>query len=234
MRFSIDTLVFEKFPSLIVGVIVVRNCHNEGTALAVQEQLRNEEQRIRQQLSAVTLSQQPRIDAWRKAYSLFGAKPKEHQSSVESLYRAVLNGRAVRHINAIVDCYNLISLKHMLPVGGEDLDKVQGNITLTIASADEPAVQLLGDKDARAPHKGEVIYKDSVSAICRRFNWREAERTKLTEQTRNAILVIEGISPATKEEVECALNELRKLVEVQCGGTVMSMVLDRAHAETDL
>lgn len=170
---------------------------------------------------------------WRKAYSAFGAKPKEHKSSVENLYRLVLRGVNLRHINNIVDIYNFISLKHMLPVGGEDIDKIKGKVVLTFAGPDEAPVLLLGDKEPRPPHNGEVIYKDDVSAICRRWNWREAERTKLTEETKNCILVIEGFNNVGDIEVENATMELKALVQKFCGGNVVYSILNKNLSQID-
>ena len=48
--------------------------------------------------------------------------------------------------------------KRTTPVGGEDLDKVKGDVILTFAGANEPPVVLLGDKESRPPHEGEIIY----------------------------------------------------------------------------
>lgn len=175
-----------------------------------------------------------KIDSWKKAYAVFGGKPGENKSSVESLLRAVLNGKGIRHINKLVDIYNLVSLKYLLPVGGEDLDKIEGDIQLTFASANEQPVLLLGDKEARPPHQGEVIYKDDKSAICRRWNWREADRTKLTEETKNCILVMEGLPPVSKEEIEAALVELKQLVVNYCSGVADIFLLDKNNQEVSL
>ena len=234
MKFRIDNQIFKKFSGLNIGVIVVKGVNNSGVLAEVQENIRKEEERIRENYNTETLSQNPKIDIWRKAYSAFGAKPKENKSSVENLYRLVLNGINLRHINNLVDIYNLISLKHMLPVGGEDTDKIQRDVLLTFASENEPPVLLLGDKEPRPPHLGEVIYKDDISTICRRWNWREADRTKFTEETRNCILVIEGLSPVTREEIEAATNELKEMVEKYCGGTLVYSVLDRNKSEIEI
>ena len=234
MKFRIDNQIFKKFSGLNIGVIVVKGVNNSGVLAEVQENIRKEEERIRENYNTETLSQNPKIDIWRKAYSAFGAKPKENKSSVENLYRLVLNGINLRHINNLVDIYNLISLKHMLPVGGEDTDKIQRDILLTFASENEPPVLLLGDKEPRPPHLGEVIYKDDISTICRRWNWREADRTKFTEETRNCILVIEGLFPVTREEIEAATNELKEMVEKYCGGTLVYSVLDRNKSEIEI
>ena len=225
---------------------VIRNKKNLGLAASLNLALRLAQSDFIARMDAddISLSKRletqlafmlknPKIDIWRKTYSIFGAKPKENKSSVENIYRLVLRGINIRHINKIVDIYNLISLKHMMPVGGEDIDKMKGNINLTFAELNEAPVLLLGDKDPRPPHAGEVIYKDDVSTICRRWNWREADRTKLTEETKNCILVVEGLSPVTKQEIEAATKELKDLIREFCGGTLSSYVLDKNKTEVE-
>jgi DNA/RNA-binding domain of Phe-tRNA-synthetase-like protein len=135
----------------------------------------------------------------------------------------------IRPINALVDLYNTISLRHMIPAGGEDLDAVRGDISLAVAGADEPPVRLLGDAEARSPHPGEVIYRDDVSAICRRLNWREADRTKLTAATRDAVLVLEALPPITGTELRAAGEDLAGLIGEFCGGEIRFEILDALH-----
>ena len=234
MKFKIEPKIFEKFEGLNIGVVVANDINNIEMSNEVLNAIKEQEKEIRTKYNTETLSQNPKIDVWRKVYSAFGAKPKEHKSSVENLYRLVLNGNNIRHINKVVDIYNFISLKHMLPVGGEDIDKMKGNIILTFAEANEAPVLLLGDKEPRPPHLGEVIYKDDISTICRRWNWREADRTKLTEETKNCILVIEGLPPVIREEIENATKELRELVQKFCSSDVIYTVLDEDKNEFNL
>lgn len=66
----------------------------------------------------------PHIAPWREEYRQFGAKPKKYRSSIENLIRRISKGEEIRHINKLVDIYNIISLKYVIPVGGEDLDKM--------------------------------------------------------------------------------------------------------------
>ena len=234
MKFKIESKIFEKFEGLNIGVVIAKGIDNTGLFEEIQNKIREQEKEIRTKYNTETLSQNPKIDVWRKAYSAFGAKPKEHKSSVENLYRLVLNENNIRHINNLVDIYNLISLKHMLPVGGEDIGKMKGDIILTFSEANEAPVLLLGDKEPRPPHLGEVIYKDEISTICRRWNWREADRTKLTEETKNCVLVIEGLPPVTKEEIENTTIELKELIQRFCGGDVNYYVLDKIKNMADI
>ncbi|MFH0712969.1 MAG: phenylalanine--tRNA ligase beta subunit-related protein [Candidatus Micrarchaeota archaeon] len=234
MKFSINATIFNKFPNLCIGVVIAKDLNNASQSEEIQTTLRKIETEIRVKYLAETFINEPKIAAWRNAYVSFGAKPKEHRSSVENLYRLVLKGIELKHINQLVDAYNFISLKYMLPVGGEDIDKIKGDLQLTLAGPNEPQTLLLGDKEARSPHEGEVIYKDEQNAICRRFNWRETDRTKLTKETKNAILVIECLPPATIAELEKALLELSTLVKNHCCANTKTAILNATNKEIEI
>jgi len=234
MKFRIDRNIFEDFPGFVVGVVSVRGADNSGTHGEVMEMIRGKEKRISGVYDRETLKDAPQVRAWRDAYRVFGVKKGQYTSSVENLHRMVLAGRELRAINPLVDIYNYISLKYMLPVGGEDLRAASGDVVLRRAGEGEPEVLLIGEHDARSPKVGEVIYADDVSAICRRWNWREADRTKLTVETKDCVLVIDALPPATKGEVQIAMDELVELVQKFCGGEVAGYVLDVDNKEVVL
>ncbi len=236
MELSIDPKIFATFPGLLLGVVVVRDIDNQGSpegAPEIAALLRTEEARVRNGLSggAGTLSEHPRIAPWREAYRKFGVAPKRATSSIENLLRRVLKGEEMRPINPLVDLYNVISLRHLLPAGGEDLGRIEGDVRLGFAAADEPAVLLLGEAEARPPHPGEVRYTDTAGTLCRRFNWKEADRTKLTGATTGALLVLEALPPVAMDDLERALADLVALVSRFCGGRVEADVLDASHPE---
>ena len=234
MWLKIDSRVFETFPGAFLGVVVAHGLHNSGEKPGVMQMLRNEEARTVEAFAGAQVAEHPHIAVWREAYRKFGSKPKDYPSSAENLVRRVAKGHVLPHINTLVDVYNAVSLRYVLPVGGEDLDKIEGDVSLTFAGPAEAALVLLGEKEARAPYAGEVIYKDSVGAICRRWNWKEAERTKLTESTRDAFLVIEGLPPVEREVVAAAVRDLADLVLVNCGGAVSTALLDAAQPQVQL
>lgn len=218
MKIEFDSRIFEKFPSACVGIIILRNCKNGKAYDEVDSLIKLEEANLRQRFTKDTFQQHDKITCWRKAYSEFGVKPRDGKASIENLVRIIVSGRDLRRDSALVDTYNLISLKYLLPLGAEDLDQIKGDIKLTFAGPNEPKVLLLGDDTEEAPIEGEVIYKDDVSALCRRWNWREADRIKLTSATQNAVFYVEGVSPTTELEVKTALDELADLLEkFNCG-----------------
>jgi DNA/RNA-binding domain of Phe-tRNA-synthetase-like protein len=233
-KIRVSEKIFATFPDVLIGVISAREIDNSSESKEVLETLHHEEERIRQQFANQQLSEHPQIAPWREAYRKFGAKPKEYQSSVENLIKRVIKGYSLPHINMLVDLYNTISLRHIVPAGGEDLDQIQGDIELTFAAENEPLVKLLGEPEARSPKPGEVIYKDGVSAICRRWNWKEADRTKLTGTTRNAILVIEALPPVEHARLDQILQELSMLVSNFCKGNINPSIMDRNNFEVDV
>jgi len=231
MKLSATPEFFDLFAEARIALVVVRgvdNSHQRGGEAAL---LLSAQSSASARLGAGPLAEHPRISCWREAYRAFGAKPKDYPSSIENLARRALKGEPLRSINPLVDLYNVISLTHLLPAGGEDLGAIEGDVVLTRASAVEPPVKLLGESEERAPKPGEVIYKDGRGAICRRWNWKEAERTKLTEKTASAILVLEAVPPISLDELEAAARELERLVLEHCGGDARVELLDRHRPE---
>ncbi len=230
MKLKIEPRILEKFPELKIGVVTARDIDNHGFSDEIMQLIRKKEKEIQENYNTETLSQDPKISSWRKAYSSFGAKPKKYKSSVESLYRTALKGIDLRHINKIVDLYNYISMKHMIPAGGDDIAKVDGDIILKFAVGDEPFTAL-NSTEREFVKEGEVVYADNKEVLCRRWNWRECDKTKMTEETKDVILVIEALPPATKEELEEVEEDLSRLITEYCGGKIRTDILDEARIE---
>ncbi|MFH0739966.1 MAG: B3/4 domain-containing protein [bacterium] len=227
MEFKIKKEIFEVFPDFMAGVILLKNIDNRGEAPEITQLLRETEKEQTNKFSEMeNFSEHPQLNAWRMAYRKFGADPHQYRCSAEALVRRVLKGDRLRHINKLVDLYNYTSLKYVLPVGGEDTDSMVGDLVLTLADGTEPFIRL-GGIENEPPQKGEVIYKDDKGVACRKWNWREAERTKLTEETKNAIIVVEALAPATYRDVEVTTKDLVGLIQRYCGGQVNFYILSK-------
>jgi len=218
--------IFSEFPGTVLGVVIFEGINNRGVQPDILSTLRQEEQKVIDQFAGMAVQDHPRIAVWREAYRKFGAKPKDYPSSIENLARRVIKGHPISHINLVVALYNLISLRYLVPAGGEDLERIEGDVELTIAGENEAPARMLGETEEHAPKPGEVIYKDRLGAICRRWNWKEAERTKFSEETRNGFLVIEGLPPVDRPLVEEAIGELASLTKAYCGGKVSTGIVD--------
>lgn len=154
----------------------------------------------------------PHMVAWRAAYTAFGAKPSRTRNSAEALAKRALADGGLPRINALVDVYNAISVARLIPVGGEDLDHIKGGMRLVRATGDEDFVTMAaGERAVERPEPGEVVWRDDEGVTCRRWNWRQGPRTRLTEASVNAIFLLEGMGPDAG--LEAAGAELAELLE---------------------
>ncbi|GAB2840322.1 B3/4 domain-containing protein [Actinocorallia aurea] len=133
--------------------------------------------------------------AWRDAYRAFGAKPSRTRPSVDALLR---RADALPSISRVVDAYNAVSVEYALPIGGEDLDHYAGAAVLTVADGTET----FGEDEP--PVAGEVVWRDDIGVTCRRWNWRQCARTRITEDTRDALFLLERLAPYPLERLHAA------------------------------
>ena len=151
--------------------------------------------------------QLPHVAAWREAYRAFGAKPQRTRNSLEALLRRAASG--LPRVNRLTDCYNAVSVLHQIPVGGEDLSCYAGAPRLIRATGDEPFGTVAdGIAVTEHPDPGEVVWCDEAGVTCRRWNWRQARRTQLREDTTTALFILDALDPVTDQELHAAADDL--------------------------
>ncbi len=229
-KFVIEDSFWSLFPDAKIGIII---CNGIDNSIKDKEQfaemISNGETEALKYLQDAEFSNNRVIKVWREAFQKFKTK-KGARASIEALLKRVQNGNHIGTINPLVDIYNSISLKYALPCGGEDIDKFAGHIRLTAAVGNEEFIPLGTDENS-PPYEGEIVYKDDNGAICRCWNWREAVRTMLTENTKNAFLCIESVDETRTAEFENALNDLATNVQDNLGGTCKISFLDINNKE---
>lgn len=210
-KLKIDPAIIQKYPGYTALIIYASGLANGSSDESSIEILRAAECEQRQAFGTEKPSSHPHIAAWRQAYKEFGSKPSKYLCSVEALVSRTLKGNDLPTINRLVDLYNAVSIRHVLPVGGEDWDRLTSDLTLTLASGEEPFFTYQsGEEVVEYPDPGEVIWVDSTGVTCRRWNWRQCHRTALTTQTQNAYFVLDRLVPYSMEQLMAAGEELMK------------------------
>jgi DNA/RNA-binding domain of Phe-tRNA-synthetase-like protein len=154
----------------------------------------------------------PHIAAWRAAFSSFGAKPSRYPSSAEALISRVLKGQPLPRVNALVDLYNAVSVRYVVPVGGEDADQLEGALRLTAAAGGEPFDPRGDATDIEQVAAGEIVWRDDRGVTCRRWNWRQGRRTQLTGDSTRAFFVFDRLAGLAVDELHHAADELSDLL----------------------
>jgi DNA/RNA-binding domain of Phe-tRNA-synthetase-like protein len=151
--------------------------------------------------------QLPHVAAWREAYRAFGAKPQRTRNSLEALLRRAASG--LPRVNRLTDLYNAVSVLHQLPLGGEDLTRYTGPPRLVRATGEEPFDTVAdGVTVTEHPEPGEVVWCDDAGVTCRRWNWRQARRTQLRDDTTAALFILDALGPMTDEALQAAADDL--------------------------
>jgi DNA/RNA-binding domain of Phe-tRNA-synthetase-like protein len=194
--------ILRTWPEYTAVVVMVDGVRN-GPSDELSERLLADAEEAARGSGLARPADDPRIAAWRSAFSDFGAKPSRYPSSAESLLSRVLKGGPLPRINALVDTYNAVSLRYVIPVGGEDLDRLQGDLRLVRAGGDEAF-----DGSDGSPRPGEVVWRDELGVTCRRWNWRQGRRTQLTAATKRAFFVFDRLPPLDPDALEAAVDEL--------------------------
>jgi DNA/RNA-binding domain of Phe-tRNA-synthetase-like protein len=149
----------------------------------------------------------PHVAAWREAYRAFGAKPQRTRNSLEALLRRAPSG--LPRVNRLTDLYNAVSVLHQVPIGGEDLSRYTGAPRLVRATGEEPFDTVAGGVDVvECPDPGEVVWCDGAGVTCRRWNWRQARRTQLRDETTAALFILDALDPMTDDELSAAADDL--------------------------
>jgi DNA/RNA-binding domain of Phe-tRNA-synthetase-like protein len=211
---TVDSAFWSLFPEARIGAVTVHGLNNAIVAdqeQHYQELLTEAGEAAHQFLGAETFRENPVVAEWRTAYSQF-KKKKGARSSIEALLKRIDQGKQLSPINPLVDIYNSISLTYGVPCGGENLATIEGTMHLGIAKGGE-AFKPLGEDEDDPALPGEVIYYDQVGAVCRCFNWRDGERTMLTETTTDAILVVEAINADQKARQTEAVATLQARIK---------------------
>src|SRR5919205_2553318 len=129
--------VFDQFPGYCWGKVICWDVDNRRGLEEATLLLREVEEWVRKDEALADVVGHPKIAAWRQAFSQFGARPSKYQASIEALVRRARRGDALPPINAMVAVYNALSLRFVVPVGGDDLDLVSGGVHLRLPEGGE-------------------------------------------------------------------------------------------------
>lgn len=224
MFFSIQKELFDILPDLTIGMVVAKGLDNTCPSQEMEALLNQAVEGVKKNFIGSKAQEHPRIKPWRTAFTRLGISGSKFPSSIEAMTRRILKGDPFPKINPLVDLYNSVSLRFLVPMGGHDLDTLKGNIHLCFAEGWEPFTQMGGGETITVP-KGELVYRDDQEVLTRNWVWRQCEKDKATEKTKNIFIPIDVLGEIGKERANEIILELSQLIPRYLGGTFSSAVL---------
>lgn len=231
--YTIDKEIFDLFPGYCRGVVLAFDIKNIDSPHELTAMLRDAEASLQDMINNDEVASHPKINAWREAYRAFGAKPAKYRSSIEAMVRRVLKNNELPNINAIVDIGNIISLNHIVTVGGHAIDVVSGNLSLKKAKGDEEFTAFGTDK-VENPESGEIIFAEGDTVLTRRWSWRQANHTSTQKSTTAVEVNVDGLPPVTMDEVDKICQETMEMIRKYCGGKLRYEILSEENPEMEL
>jgi len=203
----VDPRVWEVRSDYVVLLMGVKGIVGGPTDDSSDAALTAAEAAANQVLAGTAPEDLPEVQAWRSTFADLGVKPRVARSSIEALLRRCPTG--LPRIDRLTDLYNAVSVHHLLPIGGEDLDAYDGPPRLAIADGGETFDTVAnGQPTIDHAERGEVIWRDNAGVTCRRWNWRQCARTRLTPQSTRALFIFDGLGQNAGSRVDAAADLL--------------------------
>lgn len=204
---AVDEAVFELRPDYRVLLVAVDGIVPGPSDQTSDALLKSAEDYAREALRDRPVEQLPHVAAWREAFRAFGAKPQRTRNSLEALLRRAESG--LPRVNRLTDIYNAVSVLRQIPLGGEDLARYTGSPRLIRAIGTEPFDTVAGGAEViEHAEPGEVVWCDDAGVTCRRWNWRQARRTQLRDDTTTALFILDALGPMTDDALAQTADDL--------------------------
>lgn len=201
MNFTIDEKIFSYFPDMKLAVVIAKDVNNQLNNQEIWMELKQSWMSAgKAAVEYGNPQSHPRIKHWEEHFKSLGVSRKKFPSSIEALVRRAGKGGEPMSINPLVDYYNSVSLKYLVPVGAFDLDQLNTGLELRFSRAGDE-FQALDDSTTSIVPEGEVSYADGSRILTRHFIWRQSKIGLILPTSKNIILVSE--IPGELEEGIC-------------------------------
>jgi DNA/RNA-binding domain of Phe-tRNA-synthetase-like protein len=203
---------------LRAGAMVFRDVRVTAAAPGLRTEIAQEVAAIRARFSAAAIRSCPQVSRCRQIHQLVGVKARKEQPSVERLLGLALKRGDLPLINNLVDAYNLVSIRSLCSLGAHDLDKIATPVHLRLLTGQESFIPL-GSSSETGIRGGEYGYVDALDRLLCRLDVVQAEFSKVTAQSANVLLIIEGTMAHSREAMRQAFTDVTAVVTRYCGGT---------------
>lgn len=219
----IDDRILATYPQVQMGVLKVSFSHAPlGCAMPSADVLKLELEA--RGMCAENPTDFPLIKVWYTLFrEAFNVNPKNFNPSIAALVRRVMRGKELPSILPLVDAYNLCSVQTLFPIGGYDVERLQGELVLRYGRPGEIFTPLGQDEPQQVePH--HIVYGDDARVVCWLWNHKDAGETCITPKTRTALFCIDSIE-GPKETLWKALRQLQHTLEHMGGVTECCKIL---------
>jgi len=209
--------IFAEYPTFRRGIVVAKKIQNHGHSQELEATLN---QAIAQSAKQpIDLKADIRIIVWSQAHKQFDSNPNKFPPAHYALLKRVQKpGAQIPFINKVVAIMNYNSIIDVMPVGGDDVIQTGGSLELCYANGSETFTPLGNPESKEHPDPGEIIYmvSESGEVMCRRWNWRNGHKTRITEDTHTIVMNIDGLGEDSEAKTIITRDRVAGMLEEFC------------------
>jgi len=218
--------IFEQYSSFRRGIVVAKKVRNHGHSQELAARFSQAMAQASKQ--PIDLKTDPRIIAWNQAHQQFGSNPNRFPPAHFALLKRVQKpGAQIPFINKVVAIMNYNSIIDVMPVGGDDVIQAGEVLELRYANGSETFTPLGNPEGAKHPDPGEIIYvaSESGEVMCRRWNWRNGHKTRITEDTHSIVMNIDGLGEDSEARTIITRDKVAGMLEEFCQAYIITTML---------
>jgi lysyl-tRNA synthetase class 2 len=226
VEMRVQERVFEKYATFRRGIVVATGIQNGGQSEALRSLLNEAVKEAGR--NPIDLKADPRILIWNEAHREFGSNPNKFPPAHAALLKRVQKaGTQVPFINRVVAIMNYNSITDVLPVGGDDVERAGECLVLEFAKGNETFVPLGSPDVEEHPLLDEIIYtaQPSGEVMCRRWNWRNGHRTRITEETRIIVMNVDALGEGSEARASHTRDRVSAMLQAYCQAEVTVAML---------
>jgi len=205
-----------RYPDLDVLTCRVANVVVEKKNLELEKFKEELVKEVKGKYTLDSLKDAPTFRAYRDFFWKVGIDPTKNRSAAEALIRRILRDNPIPNINTVVDTYNLASIKTEIALAAFDIQELRGDLVMRFASRGEKFLGIGMEKPMDLEGRELVISDDQKLVAI--YPHRDADRSKVTEKTRNILLLVCGVPGITKDALAGAATVAIEYITRFCGG----------------
>ncbi len=161
------------------------------------------------------LKEVPIFRSYRDFFWRVEIDPTKVRPAAEALTRRILAGKTIPRINNVVDSYNLASIKTEVALAAFNRDELIGDLMMRQSKVGEKFLGISMDEPATLTGS-EIVIADSEKLVAI-YPHRDADISKVTNSTRNILLLICGVPGIDITILNNAREHAEKYITKFCG-----------------
>lgn len=210
MFFRVDKKIANVQDGIYTGVVVAYGLNNLNSCTHTTTLLQSVVEETAGKFKGQNLKSFEVLNIYRDAMKSLGVNSSKFPCSIEAILTRIMKKGEFPSISPVVDLGNYISVKYNVPVGVHDIDSLDDDLCVRLATLDdckEESNQYDSDKIV----EGEPVYAVGRSVRTRRWLWRQMPAGRVTETSTNFIFPIDGFV-GNKDIIDAACDELVALI----------------------